>query len=168
MYRHRLTRKEKVAIVYFLISLAIFSISLFSYKCISTEVCKPSFIETIIRHKSKIITSNTTLFAEVADTSFSREEGLSGRSGLSEKRGMLFAFDLPGRYGFWMKDMSFPIDIVWINENGVVVDIVENAKPEDYPEVYVNKIPASYVLEIGANKSHDYGIYLGSKLLIKK
>lgn len=166
MYKHRLSKKEKHAIFYFLIVAFFFFVALNTSNCFSTKVCRVHFLETLVRKSVKITLPNGSLKAEVADTSASREEGLSGRSGLRDGHGMLFVFDLPGRYGFWMKDMSFPIDMVWINENGVVVNVVENAKPEDYPMTYINQAGASYVLEIGANKAREYGIYLGSKIKI--
>lgn len=168
MYKHRLSKKEKHAIFYFLIVATFFFVALNISNCFSTKVCGVTFLEIIVRDSVEITLPNGSIKAEVADTSASREEGLSGRSGLRNGRGMLFVFDLPGRYGFWMKDMSFPIDMVWINENGVVVNVVENAKPEDYPMTYINQAPASYVLELEANKAREYGIYLGSKVKIEE
>src|SRR3989344_7332267 len=51
---------------------------------------------------------------ELALTPEEQTQGFSGRSGLGENEGMLFVFDTPGKYGFWMKDMLFPIDIIWL------------------------------------------------------
>lgn len=168
MYKHRLSKKEKHAIFYFLIASLFFFVALNISNCFFTKVCGVTFIEIMVRKSVEITLPNGSIKAEVADTSASREEGLSGRSGLRNGHGMLFVFDFPGRYGFWMKDMSFPIDMIWINENGVVVNVVENAKPEDYPMNYINQAPASYVLELEANKAREYGVYLGSKVKIEE
>lgn len=168
MYKHKLTSKEKRWIVYFLIVVALCFVTLFSYKCITTKVCKPMFLENIVRSNAEISFPAGKIIALVADTTESREEGLSGRSGLKDGEGMLFDFGMPGKFGFWMKDMLFPIDMIWINSDGVIVNIVENALPEDYPATYINTPPATYVLEIGANKSREYGLFLGSKLKIIK
>lgn len=168
MYKLKLSRKEKRGVFYFLIVAGVGLISLYGYKCVSTKVCQVHFVETAVRPTVSITLPNGIVKAEVADTSASREQGLSGRKGLGKTEGMLFVFPLAGRYGFWMKDMLFPIDIIWINENGVVVNVVENAKPEDYPTTYINQAPASYVLEIQANKAREYGVYLGSKVGISK
>jgi uncharacterized membrane protein (UPF0127 family) len=168
MYKHRLSKKEKTGALYFLIFVAVFFVALYGYKCTSTKVCQTFFLESVVRHDEQIKLPNGTVSVEVVDTTASREQGLSGRKGLGSNEGMLFAFDLPGRYGFWMKDMLFPIDMIWFNENGVVVNVVENVKPEDFPATYINQAPASYVLEIGANKAREYGVFLGSKVVIKK
>lgn len=65
---------------------------------------------------------------EVAKDMMSRSRGLSGREKLDEGAGMLFIFDSSGKYGFWMKDMKFAIDIVWILGNKIV-GFQENAQP---------------------------------------
>ena len=58
----------------------------------------------------------TRIIAHVSDTLETRGLGLSGRISLEEGRGMLFVFDTPGRYGFWMKDMNLSIDIIYISD----------------------------------------------------
>jgi uncharacterized membrane protein (UPF0127 family) len=104
------------------------------------------------------------LEAELANTRASRELGLSGRASMGDNEGLLFAFDKPGRYGFWMKDMQFPLDIIWINENGIVVSIERGLTPESYPKIFMNQAEASYVLEINAGLAERFGLYLGSKV----
>jgi uncharacterized membrane protein (UPF0127 family) len=81
---------------------------------------------------------------------------------------MLFIFEKPGRYGFWMKDMLFPLDIIWINQNGIVVNVERGVTPETYKEkkIYINQADASYVLEINAGLSEKFGLYIGSKVKI--
>lgn len=168
MYKHKLSRKEKSGAVYFLLVIILCFVALYGYKCNSTKVCRPMFLENIVRDKAVITFQNGKIEALVADTKESREEGLSGRSSLSDGEGMLFDFGISGKFGFWMKDMLFPIDMIWINSNGVIVNIAENALPIDYPKIYINNPPASYVLEIGANKSREYGLFIGSKVNIGK
>jgi uncharacterized membrane protein (UPF0127 family) len=73
--------------------------------------------------------------AEVADTRAEQVQGLSGRDALAWGRGMLFLYDRPGFYAFWMKDMRFDIDIVWIREHHVVgITNRAPAPPEGTPE----------------------------------
>ena len=67
---------------------------------------------------------------EIRDDTNGRNLGLSGRSSLAENEGMLFIFDTPAVYEFWMKDMNFPLDFIWIN-NGLVVDLSEHIPPPD-------------------------------------
>ena len=65
---------------------------------------------------------------ELAITPEARARGLSGRQGLTQDEGMLFVFDTPGKYPFWMKDMNFAIDMIWISEDSKVVYIKKDAR----------------------------------------
>ncbi len=78
----------------------------------------------------------TTITAEIADTKKKRGLGLSGRSTLPADRGMLFIFDQPNKHGFWMKDMNFPLDIVWFDKNRTIVGITKNLQPNSYPQIF--------------------------------
>ncbi|MFA5932014.1 MAG: DUF192 domain-containing protein [Candidatus Paceibacterota bacterium] len=88
---------------------------------------------------------------DLALTSEIQEKGLSGRTELKENEGMLFVFPQPGQYAFWMKDMNFPLDIIWIGEDLKVVYIQKNALPESYPESFSPGKNAKYVLEVSTN-----------------
>ena len=79
--------------------------------------------------QSKLSIGGKTLSVEVAKSSLDRMRGLSGRESLGENEGMIFIFDKAGNYGFWMKDMKFPIDIIWI-KSGEIAGFSENAVPE--------------------------------------
>ncbi|MDX1536041.1 MAG: DUF192 domain-containing protein, partial [Candidatus Spechtbacterales bacterium] len=82
----------------------------------------------------KLEIADTEITVELAEKPEDKAKGLSGRSSLAEEHGMLFVFNRPGTYSFWMKEMNFPIDIIWIGEDMRVVDITKNAKPESYPK----------------------------------
>ncbi len=84
----------------------------------------------------------------VADTKDTRTQGLSNTSKLSKGKGMLFVFDKVGKYTFWMKDMNYAIDILWLDENMNEVFRTSNALPSDFPATYVSEIPAKYILEV--------------------
>lgn len=105
-----------------------------------------------------------SITVDIADTEELRSLGLSGRSRLAPNRGMIFIFDKPGFYGFWMKDMRFPIDIIWLDENWKVIDITANAKPSSYPESFIPMSPAQYVLEVPAYFSTRHNIKIGNVL----
>ena len=97
----------------------------------------------------RIQIGNTTLDKiEIADTDQAREQGLSGREGLAQGEAMLFVFDRPGYYAFWMKDMKFSIDMIWTDENGVVTGLKEDAMPDSYPQSFTPARSAKYVLEV--------------------
>lgn len=99
------------------------------------------------------------VFIEVESVvdSVAQARGLSGRESLGENKGMLFIFPESGLYPFWMKDMKFPIDIIWISEFGKVVHIKKNALPTSYPDLFVSEDLAKYVLEVpnGFTDKHD-------------
>jgi uncharacterized membrane protein (UPF0127 family) len=145
-----------------------FAVGMYGYQCFFEKVCDVKVLERFVRHDVIITTPRSTLTVEVADTKSSRELGLSGRPSMKDDEGLFFVFDTPGRYGFWMKDMLFPLDIIWINQNGVIVEIERNAKPESYPKVYINASPASYVLELNAGIAEQQGMFIGSKVKISK
>jgi len=108
-----------------------------------------------------VFVDGTRVVAEVADTQKERVRGLSGRSGLPYGHGMLLVFDTPGYYSIWMKGMRFPLDIYWLQDNGTIVDMWENAQPESYPSVYTPANEALYILEVPAGFSEAFNISRG-------
>lgn len=97
----------------------------------------------------------------LADDETERSQGLSGTPPLDENEGMLFVFDKNGIYSFWMKDMSYAIDIIWISDSETIVHIAENVTPESYPETYSSRALARYVLELPAGWAQRHGVQLG-------
>jgi uncharacterized membrane protein (UPF0127 family) len=104
------------------------------------------------------------IYADISDNDCKRELGLSGRSELAGSEGMIFVFEKVGKYGFWMKDMKFPIDIIWITEDFFVSGIVGNFSPEDYPKVLGNNYLAKYVLEVPTGFAEKNNIKAGDKI----
>mgnify|MGYP001568095727 FL=1 len=113
-----------------------------------------------------VTAGNISVAVDVADTEVLREQGLSGRSDLPSGRGMLFVFESDGLWGIWMKDMQFPIDIVWAGADGKVITVADNVAPETYPKVFSPSAPARYVLELPAGFAAAHGVIEGSKLEI--
>ncbi len=107
--------------------------------------------------------AGTEIIVDVANTPKARTQGLSGRASLKEDEGMLFIFDSSGIYTFWMKDMNFPIDIIWINQNLEVVYIKKNATPESYPATFGPEENALYVLEVVSGFSETHNLKLGDE-----
>jgi uncharacterized membrane protein (UPF0127 family) len=100
---------------------------------------------------------------ELARSSEEVQRGLSGRASLPADQGMLFIFAEPGLYSFWMPDMNFPIDIIWINGGkvvGVTADVSNDFDPAD-PQYYKPPAPAQYVLEVNAGFAARTGIRAG-------
>jgi len=105
---------------------------------------------------------------ELAADAATRQKGLSGRPSLDPDSGLLFIFDQPAIYTFWMPDMNFPIDIIWINDNKVVdisKNVSNNFDPQN-PAFYKPAIPAQYVLEVNAGFSEKENIKVGDAVFI--
>lgn len=114
---------------------------------------------------TKLVVSSNELFdIEFASTDQQRTLGLSGRSCIGLQQVMIFEFQSPGKYGFWMKDMNFAIDIVWLDQNKKVVSVVENAVPSSYPQIFVPEETAMYVVEMQAGKTRSLNIQNGQFL----
>lgn len=101
----------------------------------------------------------------IADTDQKRMVGLAAINSLGEDEGMLFFFDTDAYHSFWMKDMSYPIDIVWLDSEKNIVTIVENADPADFPSTYTPTSPARYVLEVNAGFSSQHSLEEGMQLV---
>ena len=93
---------------------------------------------------------------EIAHTDELRALGLGERDGLPKNKGMLFLFDSPRAYGFWMKGMRFPIDIVFIFR-GEVVFIERGIQPDD-PKIVIPPRPVDQVLELNAGQGSELSI----------
>lgn len=116
---------------------------------------------------SEVHIGGKTVRVDVADTPEKRTEGLSDRAGLAPDEGMLFVFPGDGLHAFWMKDMLFSIDIVWLSEGGVVVDIASAVSPDTYPSSFSPTTPARYVLELPAGFMEEYSVQKGDTIQIR-
>ena len=105
---------------------------------------------------------------EVARSSTEVQKGLSGRETLPENAGMLFVFERPARYRFWMPDMHFPLDIIWINK-GHVAGIEKNIPPladKKQPIFYTPQEPVRFVLETNAGFAKKNNIQVGDPVML--
>ncbi len=117
------------------------------------------FSEAPVLHIAEI-----PLRIEIADTDSERVRGLSGREKLENIDGLLFVFPTSNRHAIWMKDMEFPIDIIWIDEDLKVIDITKNATPDSYPAVYRPISSARYAIETNIHFSDTFGIAVGQEV----
>jgi uncharacterized protein len=119
--------------------------------------------------KTTILTINThKIDITIADTEASRTQGLSNVKTLPINSGMLFIFPKPGIYPFWMKEMYFPLDFVWILDHKVI-DITRNVPaPVKYEDLdlplYQSVGPVDKVLEINAGSNDKFGIKIGDTI----
>ena len=103
---------------------------------------------------------------EVLRESEERQLGLMYQEKLAEDTGMFFVFPRPQPYSFWMKNMRFPIDMIWLDENFTVVHVEANVPPcaSDPCPSYTPKARALYVLEVNANETLKHGIGEGWRI----
>lgn len=158
--------KRKIFIIFvFLLFLLIFIILILN----KTEKTKTK--ENGIFFNQEIMVKNNKIFVAIADNPITRERGLSEVSRLEENQGMLFLFNEPGIYNFWMKDMKFDIDLIWIHNNKIV-EITENVPAPDNPEnlkVYFPSKIINSVLEVNAGWAQRNKIEVGDEIqTIKK
>jgi uncharacterized protein len=110
-----------------------------------------------------IVFPNASFFIETVEEEGQRIKGLSGKESMKENRGMLFKFEQEEYWSIWMKDMLFSLDIIWLDQNLVVVDLKENVSPETYPSSFSPQKPAKYVLEINAGLCEKYQIKINDQ-----
>lgn len=111
----------------------------------------------------RLTLGDTTITADVVDNEVTREQGLSGRSGLTDEEGMLFVFQDDGRPAFWMKDMLFAIDMIWLSSDKKVVYIAQNATPQSYPTSFYPDTNSRYVLEVPSGWVTRHHVTVGAQ-----
>ncbi|MFZ2886220.1 MAG: DUF192 domain-containing protein [Minisyncoccia bacterium] len=118
----------------------------------------------LIQSTQTILIDGTSLEVAIADTDSERGQGLSDVTELEENTGLLFEFQEDGQHSFWMKDMLFSIDMLWITANGAVVHVEHSVSPDTFPQSFTSPTPARYVLEVPAGFAEQHGIGVGSKV----
>jgi uncharacterized protein len=117
--------------------------------------------------RAKVSIEGFELSAEIPVTSELMSKGLSVKNQLRENESMLFVFEEPARHSFWMKDMKFPIDIIWLDSNGKTVHIEENLMPCPMVLICPSYAPNSdsqYVLETIAGFAQRHNISVGTNI----
>lgn len=111
-----------------------------------------------------IYVGSTAISVTVADEYDERLQGLGGTRSLGDFQGKLFIFDTDAKHGIWMKDMHYPIDIIWIDKHLNVVHIEENVSPSTYPtQIFAPPVDARFVLEVNAYLVRSVDIALGDR-----
>lgn len=141
---------------------------LFGWCVVVVWWCMLSSSEHMMSQISQVCSSEACVEVELADTPELRQRGLMFREYLPEWSGMLFVFDEEWHYPFWMKNTLIPLDMIWFNEDKIVVDI-QRAEPcttDQCPE-YVPRDNASYVLEINSGWVSHMALSIWSHLKFK-
>lgn len=115
----------------------------------------------------KINIGGHELKIETMRTPQERAHGLSGRESLPQDQGMLFIFDNYSRPSFWMKEMNFPLDMIWVRDD-TIIDISKNVPNPQSPDAplstYSPKSQVNYVIEVNAGWTDQYNIQIGDKV----
>ena len=118
-------------------------------------------------NKDQIYIGNKYFNVYIANTEDKRQLGLGNLRDIDKNQAMLFVFDNPDTYHFWMKDMYFNIDLVCIDMAKEVNKIYENLDPELFPEVYECPFPTKYALELKAGEISGTKIKIGDSIRIE-
>ncbi len=130
----------------------------------------PAPTQEIESHGPMVLIGDARFAVELARTQEERNKGLSGRESLANSTGLLFVFEPAIAGAFWMRDMKFPLDFIWIGRGCGVVGLTLNA-PAPEPSTPVTELPiyeidevASYTLEVNAGEVDAYDIQVGDEV----
>lgn len=116
-----------------------------------------------------VVAGSTIIKVDIADTPAKQARGLSYRTSLASDRGMLFIFPRPGPQRFWMNEMNFALDFIWIRD-GKVVEVHENIQPPSQtggkPVFIVPVEHADSVVEVNAGFIKTHGIKVGDSVMV--
>lgn len=119
-------------------------------------------IKTMPKISAKIGDRTFSLYAPTGEESL--QKGLAVFDEIGTDEGMIFRGLPVGVQAFWMKDMKFDIDILWVNKDNEVIHIVYEASKDSYPTKFENPStrPASYVVELSAGAVEKHGVAPGT------
>lgn len=106
----------------------------------------------------------STYALDIASSKTDQQKGLGGRKSLAQNRGILFVFDAPGKQCFWMKDMLFSIDMIWLSSDKKVTHIAADVSPGTYPKQYCGDTSTKYVIELNAGEAKRAGLHVGQQV----
>lgn len=140
------------------------------FAIVSLPIVIAAVLFSVMRHREQGV-HRPALFigakiwtVEIADTEDTRSTGLSDRDSICKACGMLFRFDSPGEYAFWMKDMRFPLDFAWIREGKIIS--LEKDIPAGSSDIFTPTGPADSVLEVNAGDLS--GVSVGDTVSVKE
>jgi len=119
----------------------------------------------LLDNKSRLIAPAGTIIIETVNTPETRTLGLSGRDFIGDNEGMLFVFETATIENcFWMKDMQFAIDMIWLDQDRKVITVEQSVDPSTFHESFCPDSVATYGLEVQANRADELGIVPGETL----
>ncbi len=132
----------------------------------TTPVGEVAYAEPLKYTDGTMLIGGEELQIAVADDNDRRITGLSRQENIESNQGLLFVFDRTGYHGIWMRDMNFPIDIIWLDENLEVVSIKKQADPSSFrttrdAETFLPERAAKYVLETASGFADRVELQVG-------
>lgn len=119
------------------------------------------------KNQNILVVKKVSVEIEVARTQLEKEKGLCCRDYLPKDSGMLFVYDKPGNYRFWMRDTRIPLDMYWINSQKKIIHIEKNVQPESYPKSFGPAASSQYILETNAGFASAHSIVVGDSVSFK-
>jgi len=112
--------------------------------------------------RTKLTIGDGVYNAKLATSQIDRERGFGNLASIDSGRALLMVFPNDGLWGIWMKDMKFPIDIVWLNAGKKVVHVEQNVSQESSTDkTYYPRVPARFVIEMSAGNIKSKNIKIG-------
>ncbi|MBU1132006.1 DUF192 domain-containing protein [Patescibacteria group bacterium] len=152
---------KKVIIIVISIWLLGFAVYVFASQ--DSGNCSPSG-----KSKSLTMPNNEIICAKLAVTAGEKSSGLSGVSAMVDYDSMLFIYEEPQSVSFWMNEMKFALDIIYLDENKTVLEIYKNEKPCESgnvcPIIPAETSAVKYVLELPAGKADLFGLKINLKI----
>jgi len=122
-------------------------------------------IRNISNGYDNIEINNTSFKVKIAENPSEWKIGLSGTANLEEKEGMLFIFPILAERSFYMKNMNFAIDLLWIKDN-IIVGMEKNMLPDNGEKYYDSVEEIDMVLELKAGSIDNYNLNIGNIIKI--
>ncbi|MCX6781462.1 MAG: DUF192 domain-containing protein [Candidatus Magasanikbacteria bacterium] len=127
-----------------------------------------NFVTTRMYSYAQVTLGGEQFRARVADTVYKRTHGLGGTSVLVGHDAMLFVFPVKDRYSFWMKDVSYPIDIVWFAD-GKIIDVASRVPPVPTDvsislPTYKPRLAADRVVELPSGTAERLQLKIGDPI----
>lgn len=127
------------------------------------------FMEKGVRYENSdklCWTKQNCITVEIFNTPYERKKGLMNRPSLDKDKGALFEYKSNEMQSMWMKNMAFPLDIIWINKTSHIIYIHNDVKPclKKPCETYDSPAPVSHAVEVNANYSRKNRLKRGMKV----
>ncbi len=107
----------------------------------------------------------TVLNVEIAEKDHDRQRGLMYRTSMADDHGMIFGFEQKDDHTFWMHNTCIPLDMLFIDDDGLIVGIEENT-PTLSDDTFSVGCESKYVLEVNAGWTRAHGVFAGQKVKI--